>query len=66
MAIYYYYYYYYYLLIGFLSLILDIHRGHRQPCIDKTLIYNVSGGHLSSHKVNVFQFLKLGLKLESN
>ena len=35
MAIYYYYYYYYYLLIGFLTLILEIHRGPRQPCIDK-------------------------------
>ena len=50
MAIYYY--YYYYLFIYFLTLILDIQRGHRHPCIDKTLIYNVSGGHLSSHKDN--------------
>ena len=54
MAIYhYYYYYYYYLLIDFLTLILDIHKGYRHPWIDKTLIYNVSGGHLRSRKVNV-------------
>jgi len=46
-------YYYYYLLIDVLTLILDIHRGHRHPCIDKTLIYNVSEGHLRSPKVDV-------------